>query len=269
MTDPRRLCEAGTELEARLLESAMGDAPRKGLDRKVHVALGIGGLALGAGTTSTTAAAAASKAAPFLGSLGLAKWTGILIVGTGTVVGAAVVHGHAHDPASHAQTPTSATVTARAARAGDDTRPAAPAIDIPAPPAPLPAPPVPAPAEARSTSSSARYLAPASPSSAVSTAATSTPQKAPGPELAAQLAMLDRARTALASDDTQLALTTLDRYDLEYPNGDLAPESLAVRVETYSRRHDDVKVRELGERFLSRYPTHPRAALVATMMKAR
>jgi hypothetical protein len=58
MTDPKRLLEAGTDLEMRLLSSATDDAPSQGLERRVQAALGIGSIALGAGTASTTAAAA-------------------------------------------------------------------------------------------------------------------------------------------------------------------------------------------------------------------
>jgi outer membrane protein assembly factor BamD (BamD/ComL family) len=95
-----------------------------------------------------------------------------------------------------------------------------------------------------------------------------TAPKAQAPELAAQLAQIDGARAALAAGDIQLALATLDRYDLDFLHGDLAPESLALRVEAYANRHDDVKVAELGEKFLSRYPSHPQARRVEAMMKA-
>jgi hypothetical protein len=265
MNDPKRLLDEGTELEARLLSSAIDDAPRAGVGRRVHLALGIGGAAIGAGTATTTAAAAAaSKATPFLASLGVAKWVGILAIGTGAVASVAVVHRRASTPES---TSVEAAVERRAPGAPavrtapePETRSPAPA-EVSPPPAPIAVdPPAPDPRVGPSVSRQAPAVSSGQPAVA--------PQKAPAPELAGELALLDRAHAALDSGDTQLALATLDRHDLEYMNGGLAPEALLLRIEAYARRHDDVKVAELGARFLSRYTGHPQAPQVAEMMKA-
>jgi outer membrane protein assembly factor BamD (BamD/ComL family) len=85
-------------------------------------------------------------------------------------------------------------------------------------------------------------------------------------ELVSELALLDRAHRALDSADTPLALSMLDRRDLEFVHGDLAPESLALRIEAYAQRRDGVKVRELGQSFLSRYPSHPQVRRVQSLM---
>jgi hypothetical protein len=266
MNDPKRLLEEGTELEARLLSSAIDDAPRAGLGRKVHLALGIGGAAIGTGTATTTAAAAASKVPPLLASLGVAKWIGIVAVGTGAVASVAVVHRRASTVESTSveapgamERPAPGAPAVRTAPE-PETRSAAPA-EVTPPPAPIAAgPPAPDPRVGPSGGRQAPVAAPGPPAVA--------PPKAPAPELAGELALLDRAHAALDSGDTQLALATLDRHDLEYMNGGLAPEALLLRIKAYARRHDDVKVTELGARFLSSYAGHPEAPQVAEMMKA-
>jgi hypothetical protein len=246
MTDPKRWLEGGTDLEARLLASALDDAPERSLERRVQAAVGLGGLAIGAGTAST-AAAATSKAAPLLMSFGVAKWVGIVAIGTGAAVGAAVVH---HEVASRkasvggvgAASPAVSVALAKATRPLD----AAP-------------PPVPAPSPARVPAKAPLAKpSPASPSPPL-------PAESTG-DLVSELALLDGAHRALDAHDTGLALVTLDRRDLEFVHGDLAPESLALRIEAYAQRHDDAKVRELAQRFLSRYPAHPQSRRVQSIL---
>jgi hypothetical protein len=257
MTDPKRWLETGTDLEARLLASALDDAPGRSLERRVQAAVGLGGIAIGAGTAST-AAAATSKAAPLLMSFGIAKWVGILAIGTGAAVGAAVVH---HEVGSRkvsvgaagvagAVSPAVPVALATATRSRDAAPLPIPVIQptvLPVsapPPARVPAPP------ARPASASPSLPLPAEPTA----------------DLVSELALLDGAHRALDARDTPLALATLDRHDLEFVHGDLAPESLALRIEAYAQRHDDAKVRELAQMFLSRYPTHPQSRRVQSIL---
>ena len=100
-----------------------------------------------------------------------------------------------------------------------------------------------------------------------STVSAEAPAKTTG-DLVSELALLDVARRALDSSDTSHALTTLDRHDLEFAHGDLAPESLALRIEVYAQRRDDGKVRELGQSFLAQYPTHPQSRRVRALIDA-
>jgi hypothetical protein len=260
MTDPKRMLEGGTELEARLLGSALDDAPAKGLGLRVQAALGVSGIAIGAGTATTTAAAA-SKAAPLLMSIGVAKWVGIVAIGTGAVVGAAVVHHEAESqqgsvrsvsPGVNAATPA---LTARRLDTVPSSIPDIPPIPL------LPPPLAPAPTLAPPPVAQDRVALPPPPPGARAEMPAETAE-----ELVSELALLDRAHRALDSGDTQLALSTLDRRDLEFVHGDLAPESVALRIEAYAQRRDGVKVRELGQSFLSRYPTHPQARRVQSLM---
>jgi TolA-binding protein len=78
--------------------------------------------------------------------------------------------------------------------------------------------------------------------------------------LVAELVPLDAARAAFDSGNAALALEKLNRHDLDFPHGQLAPEAIALRVEIYDARHDNAKVLELTGRFLARYPSHPQAA---------
>jgi hypothetical protein len=259
MNDPKRLLEEGSELEAQLLGSAMDDAPSRGLERRVHVALGIGGVALGAGAASTTAAAA-TKATPYLVSFGVAKWVGIVALGAGSVAGARMIHARA---TAQADPPVAATVALQGGIPAART----PNVDIPPPPPPVPggwgvspqrvdeAPPAPA-AERRSTVHST--VPPA--------AVAATPPPAAGRSGMDEIALVDRAHAALESGDTRLALETLDRRDLDFPSGLLGPESIELRVEAYAQRGAGAKGGELGTAFLAKYPTHPLAKKVQSLM---
>jgi hypothetical protein len=272
MKDPTRLLESGTELEASLLGSAEDDAPREGLDRRVHAAIGIGGIAISASTASATAAAAshAVPAAPVLishalVSLGVVKWAGIIVLGTGMAVGAAaVVHREASvTRASRAGEPS---VSALAPVTRGRATPPVSVADIPPPV--IPAAPAAEPASSLPVASEpvrAKLLAPVyAPSEAVAAPPSPGPKT---PALEDEVALLNRAHEALESGDATLALTTLDRHDLDYMHGALAPEALEVRIEAYVKRHDDVKVAELGQTFLARYPGHPLAGKVRSLLE--
>jgi hypothetical protein len=261
MTDPRRLVEEGTELEMRLLASALEDAPGRGLERRVQAAVGIGSIAVGAGTASTTAAAA-SKAIPLF-SLVVAKWVGIVAIGTGAVVGVAIVRpkaGLQHAPIGSGSPTRPRGAALGAAMAASPSNAAQPLVPAIAPVAISPPVSPPATLDRAGVASTTNHSqAPAaSPSAGVPTETTT--------DLVSELAMLDSAHKALDSSDTQLALATLDRHDLEFAHGDLAPESLVLRIEAYAQRRDGAKVRELGQTFLSRYPSHPQSGRVQLLI---
>jgi hypothetical protein len=247
MTDPKRLLEEGTALEATLLGAALDDAPRKGLDRRVQAALGIGGIAISASTASTTAAAA-SKAAPLLLSLGIAKWAGIAVIGAGAVVGAAAVvhHESARSTPPSAIAAAARTTPAPAVPAGIEDRVTAPPPPVPLATAAAPEPtPSPSPVANRSATPAAN-----------TTNAPEAPTQSK-PALSDELRLVDGATRAIESGDAELALALLDRHDLEFLHGQMAPEALELRVRAYALRHDDVKVGDLGRGFLARYPDSP------------
>jgi hypothetical protein len=274
MTDPKRLLEEGTTLEASLLGSAMDDAPRKGLDRRIQAALGIGGIAITTGTASTTAAAA-TKAAPYLVSLGIAKWAGwagIVALGAGAVVGAAAIARHeagserspARARASSWISPRATYETLPAAHGVEGARPSGTAAQAEAqaegraqePSAPASEPEAVARVPVAAAPEAKEAVVAANPSRSPSTSPVEVPAP-PAPRLSSELKLMDGANAALDSGDADLALTLLDRHDLEFLHGRLAPEALELRIRAYALRHDDAKVAELGRAFLARYPDSP------------
>jgi TolA-binding protein len=83
-----------------------------------------------------------------------------------------------------------------------------------------------------------------------------------------ELAPLDAAHAAFDSGDMDRALALLNRHDLEFPRGQLAPEALALRARIYEQRRDSRRVLELTARFLGRYPDHPQAPRMRAMAQA-
>ncbi len=70
--------------------------------------------------------------------------------------------------------------------------------------------------------------------------------------LADERALLEKARTALASGDDDGALAAVNRHATLFPSGLLAEERDALRVRAAAARGDDVHA--LFEDFQSRYP---------------
>jgi hypothetical protein len=254
MTDPKRLLEEGSALEANLLGSALEDAPRKGLDRKIQAALGMGAIAISTGTASTTAAAA-SKAAPVLVSLGIAKWAGIVAIGAGAVIGAATIA--RHEPAAP---PTARVVPVAAAVPRAEAR----EVPTPVPASPVEQPAVlPTPVPVAPPIVANRSVETRAPATQEATRAEVRPE---APPLSSELTLMDQANAALDSGDANRAMTLLDRHDLEFLHGRLAPEALELRIRAYAQRRDDAKVAELGRAFLSRYPESPLVPRVRALL---
>ena len=99
---------------------------------------------------------------------------------------------------------------------------------------------------------------PAPPPSSTPSLSTTTPRPTGALDvLAEELGVLDRARTALHHGDAVGALAELDQHDSQYPAGALAPEALALRIESEERRGNVARVRTLVALFAMRYPSHP------------
>lgn len=85
------------------------------------------------------------------------------------------------------------------------------------------------------------------------------PPSVPSPELdakgaAAERALLDAARVAIAQGEAERALEVVERHRQEYPRGSLAEEreALAVRALVKVGRHDEARAR--AARFEAAYP---------------
>ena len=89
---------------------------------------------------------------------------------------------------------------------------------------------------------------------------------APGPgTLHDEIALLDRARAALAAGSPAQARSMLERYRTRYPHGMLLPEALAMRIEAIDRSGDHARARTLALAFLAEYPKSPLAGRVAQL----
>ena len=95
-----------------------------------------------------------------------------------------------------------------------------------------------------------------------SKSAGASPPTAPEGGLSAELALLDRARKALASGDAAGALAATRTHGRRFPHGALAPEreSLAIAALCALGRRDAARSR--AQRFLERHPTSPLAPAV-------
>jgi hypothetical protein len=71
--------------------------------------------------------------------------------------------------------------------------------------------------------------------------------------LAAEAAMLEKARGLLASDPSA-ALTTLDAHQAAFPSGHMSMERELIAIDALSRLHRDADARARGEAFLARAP---------------
>jgi hypothetical protein len=94
------------------------------------------------------------------------------------------------------------------------------------------------------------------------------PAQEPAMRLREELALLDAARTALATHDSDRALQLLERHTTEFARGHLAPEADALRIDAYLQRGASDRAERLSRRFLARYPTHPLAARIGSVARS-
>ena len=226
-----------TDLERRLLDAASRELPSVELTRKMQQALGlsIAASALTAATVKSSGSAAATAATSAPAFAWPAISVGVLALAvTGAVVGLRSTAGH-----HAAQRPVA---TAPAVVLGP--APVAPAPIAPTAPAPV------TPAFERRASVPARAhhhaLAAATPS-----------------ELRAEIALVDAARSAVATGADDRALVLLNRYDSSYRAGTFRPEATALRIEALDHLGRTAQAQTLAQRFLAAYPESPLADRVA------
>jgi hypothetical protein len=85
--------------------------------------------------------------------------------------------------------------------------------------------------------------------------------------LAAQVVLLDAARTALAAGAYAEALRLSERYRGEFPSGELAPEAEVVAIEALVFRGESQSAAERAARFFARYPGDPHTARVKWLVR--
>jgi hypothetical protein len=252
MSDDRILVSGG-ELGSTLLRAGRDDWPSDVALSRTLNAVGVGvavvavtGGAAGAGASAGTAA----KGGLALLSFGsVVKWLGV-----GAVSGV-VVAGVAHEltPAAHAPVVTTAAVDnqppAPARRASEraapktEFAPRSPTASEPEPPKPVVAPH--APLQERNE------------------------QAEHGVPLAAEVALVDRARAALASGKPARALDELSGYETAFPEPRLEPEVLFLRMEAHLVAGNAPLARETAERSIRLFPRSPHAARARQVIEGR
>jgi len=248
MSDPVRLRDAGDSFEATLLDSASDDAPGGDVGKRVRATLGLGVVAGVSTATGTAAAAGGAMSTTTLGAVVGAKWVGALVI-AGAAVGASTLYVRQ----SHVRASPKPVVVVSSPTRASSTVPRPPSAGTPV------------------VTATASPTSPSIPTSPSTPMAITLPSANPAPAssgLLSELAPLDAARTALEAGNIELAIEQLNRHDLDFPHGQLAPEALALRVEIYAARGDDVKVLELTDRFLSQYPQHPQVVHMRSLAHA-
>lgn len=240
MTDPERISKRSAGLAGELLRAASDEQPAEAAMQRTLAALGLSGAIL-----ATSSVASASLAGAQVGAAGtkavtaalLVKWIGIGVVsGVGLAGAAAMVSAPASPaPASVVSAPPARAVTRASAPAGKPVRP----FD----PTPLPPP-----------SSSAPTVAARS-----SAAAVALPEVETAP-LAAELSLVDRARSLLGTGQPEQSLALLTGYEREFPAARLLPEVLFLQLEAFERLSRRSEARHAAERLVSAFPQSPHAA---------
>jgi len=237
MSDPKRLFDEGGSLAREILGSADRDRPSDEARRKAALVLGLPLAAAAATASTTTSASSASLGAPSLpaaiAAKGVAmKWVLAAVVAASAATGTLLVN-----PAPRPTAPTPIQSSAPV--------PVPVPIPMSAPiveEAPPPAPPPPV--------VSKRLVA--TPKKPMALAPPELPAKL---DLAGEVALLDRAKLALAAGEPAAALTVLDTYDHSGAES-LIPEAQALRIDALVASHDPAAARAAAIAFIARFPSH-------------
>ncbi|HVY26171.1 MAG TPA: hypothetical protein VHB79_06445 [Polyangiaceae bacterium] len=238
MRDPERLLDDGaSDLELALLRAGHTDVPSDKARQAALAALGLSGAVLSASSSAAASSTALSSGARVLA----AKWWAV-----GALVTAAGAAGLGYATFSGGPT---------AVPSVSATRPPMPAPRVTGPalePMPEAATPPPSPA--------------AIPRERGTTPQPHTSSSSGAPGIQEQIALIDRARSAVAAGQPAVAMAALDEYQRRFPGGVLTQEATLLRIETLLARGDKASAARLGQRFLQRYPRSAMAARVRALI---
>ena len=255
MTDPHRLVDdpATCELGRALIASAHGDAPDHGSRSAVAKRLG-----LGATLTGTAHAGVAA-----------ALWWKIAVVAIVLGGGAAIVARSADGVQSVALE-----VAPPHARPRDDIAaiPTPARTQTPEPQPPLDRAAAKPPSRNVAAQSPRAQPPPAQPIESTSPVEPpSTPREAEVPEdvrrLAAEVAVLDRARTALRARDIASAIAALDQHQREFANGALVAEAEVIQIEAMIQAGRDQAAHDRARAFAAAFPGSPLLRRVRSLIE--
>jgi hypothetical protein len=230
-----------TEEELAVLRSADQDRPGA---RSLAATLGAVGAGSAIASTVTTAKGAAvlgnvaSASAKWGVAATIAKWAGIVALGSGVVTGGVVLIRRSAESAARARAPSRSVSGTPAPVAAKETAPSPAATEEVASDAPAPAP------------------------SGAGRRAVTRAQ----PDISQEIAALDEARAALRSGRAAESLAALDRYGAAYPKGSLRVEATALRIEALLRSGRRDRAEALADAFLVHNPKSPYAARIRTLL---
>jgi TolA-binding protein len=239
------------ELGAKLFRAGRDEWPSDDALARTLSAIGAGAaVATVAGGAIAAASASAGTAAKgsvvAISAASIAKWLGIGALGGVVVAGVA-----------HQITPSPGTPLA---------------------PAAIPAPPAPARGEAKQSDAPKLEPAPTAGTEPEPPKVSEKPQahaREQGPEdergvpLAAEVALVDRARAALATGSAGRALDELRAYESSFPEPRLLPEVLFLRMEAYLAAGNAARARETAEQSIRLFPRSPHAARAREVIEGR
>jgi TolA-binding protein len=253
MTEPRRWTEEGAPPAIeRLVRAAASEKPQEASLARTLGALGVGlgtaGAASTAGATAGAAAAATSvsKASGVLAAGAFVKWGLLATAVTAAGVAGKVAVTRSDDINARVPAVPSMSTLAPAPRPRELT-PAAPLTGS----APVLEPEVPPAARPAAT------VAPARPATR---AAVMEEPPVDAERLAEEVALVDRARAALARGDAPAALTALDDYEARFKERRFVPEALYLRMESLLRMGKGDAAREVARRIVTSFAKSPHAA---------
>ena len=274
MTEPKRWIDEGPPAEiAHLVRAAASEQPsERSMSRTLTtlgVAVGTATAASTAGASGTVAAASAGKAVGLLATSAVVKWGALATAITAAgFVGSVVIKraGAARDqavasaaphraaPPAAAQLVTSQKTAVVRSMGVEAVIPSASAEAV------IPSSNVgPTAVEApRASGSVAASVAAKRVPKALSTSVETTPTDVE--HLAEEVALVDRARGALAGGDAAAALKALDEYDSRFSRRKFAPEALYLRMEALLRMGRSDGARSVAQSLVNAYPTSPHAA---------
>lgn len=241
----RALSDANTtDFERELLASWQDEQPSPEARARTLAMLGVG---TGAALTAAAGGSLAPKAIG-TGAFALAKWLAVSAVAIGATI-ATVAYVRNTAPVSAVAPPVRP--------------PSAPATDPPVPPV-FEAPPIASP------------IAPVAEPAPVSAPTLKSPRAAApvqdarsaGSALAEQIALLDRARSALAAGDALRARQLVDDYEAHFPNGSFLQEAEVLRIDALLAQNDRAEAKRVGARFLAAHPSSPHANRVRALLGA-
>jgi len=231
MIDPQRLTASdSTPFESRLLNAARNESIPTEMKLRMSQGLNLGASALGgAGTTAVLS----------LNTIAL------VVLGATALLGlAGVVVKQGKETSSPPSVMTAPTPAHAAIEEASAVQPAAPPEAEPTKQA------LPAQAGARRQSRTSSNDSPTSPT------------RGRDADLREEIALLDAARTALASGSPHKAMGFLGQYARRYPNGTFVPEALALRIEALTDAGDRASAHALARGFLKAHPSSPLAERV-------